>query len=43
MKQDEPVTTAGVETFLAAGNPSLNLLRVQPGVPVDVPTSMSRS
>lgn len=35
MKQDEPVTTAGVETFLAAGNPSLNLLRVEPGVPVD--------
>jgi hypothetical protein len=31
----KPITTAGVETFLAAGNPSLNLLRVEPGVPVD--------
>jgi len=31
----KPITTAGVETFLAAGNPSLNLLRVQPGIPVD--------
>gem|GEM_PF-6700664 len=35
----EPVTTAGVETFLAAGNPSLNLLRVEPGIPVDGATS----
>ena len=31
----KPITTAGVETFLAAGNPSLNLLRVEPGVPID--------
>lgn len=30
-----PILTAGIETFLEAGNPTLNLLRVQPGVPVD--------
>ena len=29
------ITTAGVETFLPAGNPSLNMLRVEPGIPVD--------
>lgn len=31
----DTVTTVGIETFLPAGSPSLNLLRVQPGVPVD--------
>ena len=30
-----PILTAGIETFLEAGNPTLDLLRVQPGVPVD--------
>lgn len=30
-----PLVTAGIETFLEAGNPTLNLLRVQPGIPVD--------
>ncbi|MFK0312027.1 DUF3077 domain-containing protein [Pseudomonas sp. NPDC090233] len=33
--QAKPVTTAGVETFLEVGNPGMNLLRVQPGIPVD--------
>ncbi|MDZ3995161.1 DUF3077 domain-containing protein [Pseudomonas sp. Teo4] len=33
---DEPnITTIGVETFLEVGNPPINLLRVQPGVPID--------
>ncbi|MCU0123970.1 DUF3077 domain-containing protein [Pseudomonas vlassakiae] len=34
---DEPkvITTIGVETFLDVGNPPLNLLRVQPGIPID--------
>ncbi|MGF6394962.1 DUF3077 domain-containing protein [Pseudomonas plecoglossicida] len=27
--------TAGVETFLAVGYPPINLLRVQPGIPLD--------
>jgi len=31
----KPVTTAGVETFLEVGNPSVALLRVQPGIPLD--------
>ncbi|QXI48133.1 MULTISPECIES: DUF3077 domain-containing protein [Pseudomonas] len=35
LSSPKPITTAGVETFLAAGNPSLNLLRVEPGVPAD--------
>lgn len=39
----DPITTAGVETFLQAGTPPVNLLRVQPGIPVDVRTSMSPS
>lgn len=29
------ITTAGLETFLQAGTPPVNLLRVQPGIPVD--------
>lgn len=33
--KSKPVTTAGVETFLEVGNPPLDLLRVQPGIPVD--------
>ncbi|MFJ4344637.1 DUF3077 domain-containing protein [Pseudomonas sp. NPDC089401] len=32
---DAPITTAGVETFLEAGNPPADLLRVQPGIPID--------
>ncbi|MFP3995650.1 DUF3077 domain-containing protein [Pseudomonas capeferrum] len=32
----KPLTTAGLATFLDVGNPSLNLLRVQPGIPIDV-------
>lgn len=34
---DDPkiLTTAGVATFLDAGNPPVDLLRVQPGVPID--------
>lgn len=31
----KPVTTAGVETFLDVGNPPLDLLRVQPSIPID--------
>lgn len=31
----KPVTTAGVETFLDVGNPPLDLLRLQPGIPID--------
>ncbi|HYQ50728.1 MAG TPA: DUF3077 domain-containing protein [Pseudomonas sp.] len=27
--------TAGVETFLEVGNPPIDLLRVQPGIPLD--------
>ncbi|GLO31951.1 hypothetical protein PPUN12996_40090 [Pseudomonas putida] len=30
-----PILTAGLETFLEAGNPTLDLLRVQPGIPID--------
>ncbi|MFJ4443099.1 DUF3077 domain-containing protein [Pseudomonas sp. NPDC089422] len=29
------IVTAGVETFLEAGNPTVDLLRVQPGIPID--------
>ncbi|WP_060512256.1 DUF3077 domain-containing protein [Pseudomonas sp. NBRC 111124] len=29
------LVTAGVETFLEAGNPTVDLLRVQPGIPID--------
>ncbi|WP_286915260.1 MULTISPECIES: DUF3077 domain-containing protein [unclassified Pseudomonas] len=29
------LTTVGVQTFLDVGNPPIDLLRVQPGVPVD--------
>jgi len=29
------LTTAGVETFLDVGNPPVDLLRVQPGIPID--------
>jgi len=34
---DEPkvITTIGAETFLGVGNPPINLLRVQPGIPID--------
>lgn len=32
-----PILTAGIETFLEAGNPTLDLLRVQPGVQPGVP------
>lgn len=37
MKNNTPssILTAGLETFLEAGNPTLDLLRVQPGVPID--------
>ncbi|MER2298053.1 MULTISPECIES: DUF3077 domain-containing protein [Pseudomonas] len=31
----KPIHTAGMATFLEAGNPPMNLLRVQPGIPVD--------
>ncbi|HHJ1297804.1 DUF3077 domain-containing protein [Pseudomonas sp. SWRI59] len=34
--EPKPLTTAGLATFLDVGNPSLNLLRVQPGIPIDV-------
>ncbi|MFP3865545.1 DUF3077 domain-containing protein [Pseudomonas capeferrum] len=34
--EPKPLTTAGLATFLNVGNPSLNLLRVQPGIPIDV-------
>jgi hypothetical protein len=34
-KTPKPATTAGVETFLEAGSPAVDLLRVQPGIPVD--------
>lgn len=34
--EPKPLTTAGLVTFLDVGNPSLNLLRVQPGIPIDV-------
>lgn len=30
-----PIVTAGVETFLEVGVSSVNLLRVQPGIPID--------
>jgi len=29
------ITTAGLETFLEVGNPPVNLLRVQPVIPID--------
>ncbi|MDR2315189.1 MAG: DUF3077 domain-containing protein [Pseudomonas sp.] len=29
------IVTAGIETFLEAGNPTVDLLRVQPGIPID--------
>ena len=34
---DEPkiLTTVGVETFLDVGFPPMDLLRVQPGIPID--------
>ena len=34
---DDPkvLTTAGVETFLDVGNPPVDLLRVQPGIPIE--------
>ncbi|HEN8709972.1 MULTISPECIES: DUF3077 domain-containing protein [Pseudomonas] len=34
---DEPkvLTTVGVATFLDVGNPPVDLLRVQPGIPID--------
>ncbi|MFJ4064916.1 DUF3077 domain-containing protein [Pseudomonas sp. NPDC089996] len=34
---DEPeiITTTGAQTFLDVGNPPINLLSVQPGVPID--------
>ncbi|WP_343594348.1 DUF3077 domain-containing protein [Pseudomonas sp.] len=31
----ETIVTAGVQTFLEAGNPTVDLLRVQPGIPID--------
>ena len=31
----ETMVTAGVQTFLEAGNPTVDLLRVQPGIPID--------
>ncbi|MBC3479470.1 DUF3077 domain-containing protein [Pseudomonas sp. P1B16] len=34
--EPKPLTTAGLATFLDVGNPALNLLRVQPGIPIDV-------
>ena len=34
--EPKPLTTAGLATFLDVGNPALNLLRVQPGIPTDV-------
>lgn len=33
--QTKPLTTIGVATFLDVGNPAIDLLRVQPGVPID--------
>jgi len=33
--QPKPLTTVGVATFLDVGNPPIDLLRVQPGVPID--------
>lgn len=33
--ETKPLTTAGIETFLEVGNPPVDLLRVQPGIPVD--------
>ncbi|MGE8051639.1 DUF3077 domain-containing protein [Pseudomonas monteilii] len=34
---DEPkvILTIGAETFLEVGNPPIDLLRVQPGIPID--------
>jgi len=29
------IVTAGVHTFLEAGNPPVNLLRVEPDIPID--------
>lgn len=31
----ETTVTAGAKTFLEAGNPTVDLLRVQPGIPID--------
>ena len=31
----KPILTAGMETFLEAGNAAVDLLRVQPGIPID--------
>lgn len=31
----KPFTTIGVETFLEVGNPPIDLLRVQPGIPIE--------
>lgn len=33
--QPKPVVTAGIETFLEVGASSVDLLRVQPGIPID--------
>jgi len=34
-EQPKPLTTIGVATFLDVGNPPIDLLRVQPGIPID--------
>lgn len=33
--EPEVITTIGAETFLDVGNPPINLLRVQPNVPIE--------
>jgi hypothetical protein len=35
-EERKTICTVGVETFLDVGNPPRNLLRVQPGIPIDV-------
>ncbi|WP_054903442.1 DUF3077 domain-containing protein [Pseudomonas sp. NBRC 111131] len=34
-EQPKPLTTIGVATFLDVGNPPIDILRVQPGIPID--------